>query len=110
MNALELYRPLMRDHIAPRLRELGFLGSGSNYRLPNPADHFAHLDFQRSRSNEAGECSFTANVTFIKREDWPDGTWMGQRPTGGGEYPVPGLYSRIGAYMGVGDRWWTIQD
>jgi hypothetical protein len=109
VNALELFRPLMRDHIAPRLRELGFVGSGQNYRLPNPAGHFAHLNFQRDKWNDATACGFTGNITFIRREDWPEGTWMGERPTGGAWYPVPGVYERIGAFMGTDDHWWVIR-
>jgi hypothetical protein len=99
----------MRDHVAPQLRTLGFLGSGQNYRLPNPAGHFAHVDFQRGKWNDATECRFTGNITFVRHEDWPVGTWMGERPTGGGRYPVPGTYRRIGAYMNTDDHWWVIR-
>ena len=34
---------------------------------------------------------------------------MGERPTGGAEYPVPGFYRRIGAFIETDDRWWTIR-
>lgn len=110
MSATELFRPFMRDHVAPRLRALGFLGSGQNYRLPNPVGHFALLNFQRSTWNEAQECSFTVNVTFVRREDWPDGTWMGAAPTGGADYPVPGWFERLGFLTGAEtDLWWTLR-
>jgi hypothetical protein len=35
MAAQDDYREMIRDHIAPALREMGFKGSGQNYALPS---------------------------------------------------------------------------
>jgi len=64
-----VYHDMMRDHIAPSLRALGFVGSGSRFRFPLD-DYHATLDFQRSAYSDKNRISFTGNVAIIRRDLW----------------------------------------
>jgi hypothetical protein len=68
-SAQETYKAMLRDHVAPALRELGLTGSGSTYRLPD--DHYwAQVGFQGSRYDEPREVAFTVNLSVVARDVW----------------------------------------
>ena len=46
-TAQQAFVSMAKNEIAPRLRELGFKGSGQKFRLPSDT-HLLALDFQRS--------------------------------------------------------------
>ncbi len=105
-TAQETYQAMVREQIAPRLRALGFRGSGSVYRLP---DHAAWrlLGFQRSVSSNPQRVKFTINLTLADKAAWraalPTHPWIGPRPTGNvGEYVAPPEVvevARVGSLM-----------
>jgi hypothetical protein len=68
-TAQETYGELLKKRVAPALCELGFKGSGQNYRLPSD-DYWALLGLQKSTSSDAGRVRFTANVLVVSRADW----------------------------------------
>jgi hypothetical protein len=113
---------MLRDDVAPRLRALGFTGSGQNFALPS-ATHWALLGFQKSDFSDRGRVAFTINLTVVGREAWEQGSrdaWPAQpvRPPGANwglppmlEEVFRGAYwhSRIGLVMpGSRDRWWNV--
>jgi hypothetical protein len=114
-TAQETYLEMVREHIAPRLRALGFRGSGSVYRLPDE-DSWRLLGFQRSRSSDRQRVKFTINLTFANKAAWLGARsthpWIGDRPTGIADYVLPGRVVevvRIGALIpGQDDVWWEL--
>jgi len=59
----------MRDALGPKLRALGFRGSGRRYSLPSET-HWALLGFQTSKWSTAKSVEFTVNVTVIAHDAW----------------------------------------
>ena len=61
-SAQEIFAAMLRDELAPRLRQLGFKGSRQAFLLPD--DHrWIQIGFQKSAWSDAGSVRFTANVT-----------------------------------------------
>jgi len=65
-RAQDTFNAMLRDQIAPRLRALGFTGSGHQYVWP-AAEHWASLGFQKSRRGTGTELEFTVNVSVVGR-------------------------------------------
>jgi hypothetical protein len=95
MTAQDAYRSMIRDHIAPALREMGFKGSGQNYALPSET-HWVSLWFQKSAYSDARKIRFTLHLLVVGKDEWeairetndraperPRGFW-GARPPGAG--------------------------
>jgi hypothetical protein len=121
-SAQETFKTMLRDQVAPRLRRLGFKGSGQNFALPSET-HWALLGFQRSDFSDRDEIAFTINLTVVGRKEWETGSrqaWPGhpfRRP--GANWGLPPIleekfggaywHSRIGRLMPGGrDRWWKV--
>ena len=102
---------LVRDLLAPALRDLGFRGSGRTFVLTD--DHsWAVLGIQRSTSNRGGSVVFTVNLTVARKDEWERGgerwPFLGARPSGNSRYPV-GTFARLGSLMpNHTDHWWTM--
>jgi hypothetical protein len=60
---------MLRESVAPALRDLGFKGSGQNCHLPSD-DVWALVGFQKSQWSEATKLTFTANITVASRRIW----------------------------------------
>ncbi len=60
---------MMRDCVAPRLRALGWKGSGQRYEFPD-THAWVQLGFQKSQHNSARVVQFTINVSVIGRLAW----------------------------------------
>ena len=104
-----------RVYIAPRLRELGFTGSGGRYVLPDAESWL--LAFFQSRLGWTGAILFTVNLSRITKQDWADYEEIWDRPAGRRPEPIvamgssgPGITLRIGNLMGPRgeDRWWEL--
>lgn len=81
------FRLMMKNELAPRLRELGFVGSGTHFEL-REALATGMLDFQASRSSTGEEYDFTVNVSVRN-------LWM--------------PYSRLGFLTpAMNDSWWRL--
>jgi hypothetical protein len=113
---------MLRDEVAPRLRALGFKGTGQKFALPSET-HWALLGFQKSGFSDMGQVAFTVNLTVVERDAWERGSqeaWPNRpvRPPGANwslppmlEEKFVGAYwhSRIGFVMpGSRDRWWKV--
>lgn len=108
---------MLRDELAPRLRSLGFKGSGQTYALPSDS-HWAVLGFQKSAFSDARTVSFTVNASVVGREEWETARAtsprLPSRPPANTRFPptiAPAGYwhGRIGLLMpGRLDRWWKV--
>ena len=116
-TAQETFATMLRERIAPALRELGFRGSAQNYALPTTT-HWALLGFQRSKWSDSRRVSFTINVTVVAREAWAHAyaqrEWIGMRPTAIADHgPRSGIptywHERVGSLLPQQrDRWWDL--
>jgi hypothetical protein len=103
---------MVKTQLAPRLRDLGFKGSGRNYDLQCP-DHWALLGLQSSRWNDASEVSFTVNLLVVSREAWErevvERPFIGPKPTANEHPGVFAWTKRLGTLMPEGeDKWWPV--
>src|SRR6266508_1633339 len=63
-TAQESFKQMLRDHVAPALREMGFRGSGQNFSLRSDS-HWALLDFQKSQWSSEDKIAFTVNLPVV---------------------------------------------
>jgi hypothetical protein len=63
-TAQVVFERMLREEVAPALRELGLRGSGQRFRLPSES-HWALLAFQKSQWSDADEIRFTVNVMTV---------------------------------------------
>ena len=111
---------MLRDRVAPGLRDLGFTGSGKSFTFRadrNSADH-ALLGVQGWRYNDAAVARFTLNAYFYSAEDWSRaqestrrrGMTPKAKPSPNVEY-FCGWKDRIGYLSEPGhDHWWAVRD
>lgn len=69
MTVQDDYRVMIRDHVAPALREMGFRGSGQNYVFPTET-HWVSLWFQKSGSSDAHRIRFTLHLLVVGKDEW----------------------------------------
>jgi len=107
ITAQETYAGMLRDRIAPRLRRLGFRGSGSVFVLPD-ADAWMLVAFQKDRYSDRHNVRFTVNVTWADKARWAEArtmmSYMGSRPSGTAVYALPDeafRWDRLGTIMPI---------
>lgn len=111
-SAQNRFGAMLREHVAPRLRVLGFQGSGQSYTLPDERC-YALLGFQKSKANTADKVLFTVNLSVVNKAAWAESERprTGTRPTANISYGDPVWWQRIGTFLpGNGDNWWTLAD
>jgi Domain of unknown function (DUF4304) len=69
MTAQEAFTMMVKEQIAPSLRELGFKGSGQRFVLPSEK-HWAQIGLQKFTRSNRDFVDFTANVTVVPRDVW----------------------------------------
>ena len=111
-TAQEGFKLLLRDRIAPALRDLGFKGSGQTYALTNDAC-WALLGFQRSTASDARELRFTINLSFVSKVAWESArvqrTFLPARPLANVVYGEQSRWERIGSLLPqCMDKWWRV--
>jgi hypothetical protein len=111
-SALDRFRTMMREHVAPELRRMGFRGSGQSFTLPSE-DHWVLLGFQKSRSSSAEAVRFTVNTMVVSKLEWAQAreraSYLPERPTANTSYGTLTWWKRIGRLLPDGrDRWWTL--
>jgi hypothetical protein len=105
---------MLKDRVAPVLREMGFKGSGQNYHLPVP-DHYALLGFQRARFGTRHDVLFTINLLACSYADWAalveKRPHYAPKPILSAPYEEPVWSQRIGHLMPENlDHWWQVLD
>lgn len=103
---------LLREHVGPRLRALGFKGSGASWTADRPG-WLVSLGFQRSVHGTALDTEFTVNVAVASIEGWnarrQAEPYLPVRPAPNTRYGPSVWHRRIGALQPGGqDRWWAI--
>ena len=112
-TAQDAYTSIMRDRVAPVLREEGFHGSGQVFTLPSDS-HYALLGFQRRRVSDRQRVLFTVNVSAVDREAWATAVAekpaLGDRPNANTFYGAWAEQARIGQLLPgpEGDKWWEV--
>lgn len=111
-TALDIFPLMMREEIAPELRQMGFKGSGQSFTLPSET-HWVLLGFQKSRASNAKDVLFTVNVTVVSKRAWvearSDRSYVPERPSANIFYGPFAWQRRIGDLLpDRQDRWWTV--
>src|SRR5260370_16357446 len=71
LAAQAAYKVLMRDYVAPRLRELGFKGSGREFWLSSES-FWAGIGFQASAWSDKSGVQFTVNIQVVEKDRWAE--------------------------------------
>jgi hypothetical protein len=107
---------MLRERVAPGLRELGFRGSGQRFHIPS-STHWALLGFQKSKWSDQRHVSFTINMTVVSHVAWEQARqqypWMDERPRAVVSEDAKRIdgywHSRIGKVMpDKQDKWWDL--
>jgi len=111
-TAQETYSVMMKGGVAPRLRALGFKGSGQGYELGSD-DYWAVLGFQKSAFSDRGHLRFTINVLVVSRAEWEaqrdKKPRLPRRPNANTFWGSYVWQSRIGGLLpGNEDLWWDV--
>jgi hypothetical protein len=111
-TALDVFRFMMRDEVAPELRRMGFKGSGQAFELPSET-HWVLLGFQKATGSNSTAVRFTVNVTAASKVAWhearPTHVVLPERPSANTYYGTFAWQKRIGSLFPDGeDRWWTV--
>lgn len=115
MSTQEAFATLLRDHVGPGLRQLGFKGTRGAYAADRNGA-YVNLGFQRSAFGDRDLQRFTINVTVAPIDAWHAARtthpFLPQRPAASAIYR-PQLFGlqiwqkRIGHLMPDGtDHWW----
>lgn len=114
MNAIDLFHQMLRERVAPSLRDHGFTGTGLEYRLREADPDHVLLGFQRSVSDTTEQCRFTVNLRSVRYEDHEARRRL--RPALGSRLSanrvgLDGWHARIGSLLDhPHDHWWTLTD
>lgn len=112
-NAQDAYRRMLRDHLSPALRTLGFKGSGGRYELPSET-HWLLLGFQKSAFSDSEAVRFTVNCKVVDKAAWASHvareTWLPKKPTPSDFTGGPEWLARLGELMQEveEDKWWVL--
>ena len=111
MTETERYAAMLRDEVAPRLRAIGFFGSGRRYVLPDGLEWLV-VAFQRNRWNDEANVEFTINLFRVAKADWKGARSrhprMSEQPTGGA-VERPGRYLRLHHLLPTDAQWWAVR-
>jgi hypothetical protein len=69
MTAQEVSTIMVKEQIAPALRQLGFKGSSQRFVLPSEK-YWAQIGLQKFTRSNRDFVDFTANVTVVRRDVW----------------------------------------
>lgn len=112
VTAQSLYDALVKEHLSPGLRALGFKGSSGRYALAG-VPPFALLGLQKSSYSDAAEVQFTANLMVVSEDAWQASRSQRphypKRPSPGTLYGDSVPQARIGSLTPSGeDKWWRV--
>jgi hypothetical protein len=114
ISSQEVYKKMMDGTISPKLRELGFQGSGGRYSLKSD-EYWALLSFQKSAYSDSDQIRCTINLMVVSRQQWDayraEQPGHPARPAAGTGYSSEICGTRIGDLdpERLGDKWWKVQ-
>jgi hypothetical protein len=111
-TAQETFSRMLRELVAPALRDLGFKGSGQVFELPAEGA-WALLGFQKSVGSHKGEVKFTINLVVAQKEKWAaarqERPYLPVRPSANAKYGSYAWCQRIGSvHPRRKDHWWRL--
>jgi hypothetical protein len=106
------FKLLMKELIAPKLRELGLKGSSQNFYLPSES-HWALIGFQKSMFSDSQELKFTINIYVVNKSEWnsarSERSYFPAIPTPTTKWGI-GWERRIGFLLPEKcDHWWAMK-
>jgi hypothetical protein len=115
VTAQTVFAEMLRTEIAPRLRTLGFKGSGRSYVLPDD-ERWLIVAFQKNYYSRADCVRFTVNLTVADKREEDESRVkaprLPPRPSGNAHYleVESGGVIRLGNLMPPDgqDRWWEV--
>jgi len=113
ISAIDAYNAMLKDTVGPRMRELGFRGSGGVYTRPDP-DYFIRVGFQKSVYGSRQHVKFTLNLSAISKAQWgharTDRTNLPKEPAANTFYGLEHWQRRINLLMPAQERppWWEL--
>jgi hypothetical protein len=104
-SAQTAFQDIVKRHLSPGLRNLGFVGSSGTYSLPC-RNCWALVGLQKWRYNTATEVAFTVNLSVVIKRTWRSS----EPPSANITYQPPAVHSRIGHLLpgSIEDRWWRL--
>lgn len=110
-TAQQLFDDMLAQGLRPRLREVGFRGSGTTFNWP-AKDAWLFVGIQKSSGNTRDQVKFTANVSVTTKAEWEskrvEWSFLGDKPSPNA-HPW-GWGARIGQLMPVQtDYWWVLR-
>jgi hypothetical protein len=111
-SAIETFRSMMWEGIAPELRRIGFKGSGQSFSLPSD-ENWVLLGFQKMMSSNSQAVRFTVNVTAFPKQAWAEERqardFLPERPSPNTWYGYNLWQRRIGHLLpDRQDHWWLV--
>ena len=111
-TAQETFGSMMKEHVSPELRTLGFKGSGQAFTLPDDA-HFAQVGFQKSTYSDSTAVRFTMNISVIPFDAWAEARlrkpYFPAKPSPSVLYGSLFWQKRVGQLLPGGeDTWWLV--
>ena len=105
----EKFKELLKDTVAPALRENGLKGSGQEYSIKSD-DYWALIGLQKSMYSDAQGLKFTINIYVVSKQQWDDGrerySYFPKKPSPNTKWQL-GWSERIGMLMPSKlDHWW----
>lgn len=112
-SAQDSLKAMLRDEVGPRLRELGFTGSGRVFRLPS-VSYYATWGLQGSMYSNAAVARLYLNVSVVPKTVWDAAVAAHggpRRPGATAVGPKPGWYTRAEAInpAQIPERWYILQ-
>lgn len=112
MTAQDHFIAMLRDRVAPALRDLGLKGSGQTF-IAQSEDCWLLVGFQKSAYSDSSLVTFTVNVTAANKAAWAAAQTtrphLPNRPSPNVFYGSFIWQSRIGNVMPGGkDHWWRL--
>lgn len=112
-TAQDTFTEMVKLGVRPRLKALGFAGSGTTFVWPSTSA-FCLLGFQRSQSSNRDALKFTINVTAADKSAWESARQtrphLPAKPSPNTFYGTHIWQRRIGKLLPGGeDKWWTVE-
>jgi hypothetical protein len=110
LDAKVLWKDALRDDVAPRLRQMGFKGSGQVFRLPEQHGYLASIGFQGNQHNTRAMARYRLSMSIVCMEEFRAKGWSAlPQPTA----LYPGLDKAVQASIGMflatkHDHWWML--
>lgn len=113
VSAQDTFADMIKLGVRPRLKALGFTGSGTTFVWPSTSC-FSQLGIQRSQFSNRDALTFTINVTSADRSAWDlareSRPHLPAKPSPNTFYGTHAWQTRIGKLFPDGeDKWWTVE-